>query len=455
MIDPQNLPRGKDDLDRYETENIFHPWSYQPEAPPLRVVSADGIRFTTDDGHERIDFASCFADHNIGHQDPRVLKAISEQAQKLCSFAPNMANEPRALLAKVLAEISPGDLSRVFFSLSGTEAVEVAVKMAHQATGRRRIISRYRSFHGASSTSMTVSAGDPRSWFQVHGGTDLTAVPLPYCYRCMFGQKYPECDLRCATYVDEVIELEGGGDKVAGILFEPVTGPHGIIVPPPEYFPRLREICDKWGVLMIADEIMSGFGRTGKMFAMEHWNVVPDIMTLAKGLTCGYVPLGATMVREYISDQFRRQFFGYGASYGGHALGCAAGLAVIDVYLKDNLVENSARMGEYLLDKAREIGEKHPSVGDVRGLGLFVGLELVKNKKTREPLIPIEAKVLPGLNPKLEVARKLAEMDMMVMAANPSNTIGLSPPLIITKDEIDYSMGIIDQALDVADKYTE
>jgi taurine--2-oxoglutarate transaminase len=455
MIDPKTIPTDKDNLNSYEIEHIFHPWSYQPAGPPLRVVSANGIRFTTDDGRERIDFSSCFADHNIGHQDPRVIRALCDQARQLCSFAPNMANEPRAVLAKVLAEITPGDLTRTFFSLSGTEAVEVAIKMCHQFTGRRKIISRYRSFHGASSTSMTVSAGDPRSWFQVHGGTDLVAVPLPYCYRCMFGQKYPECDLRCVTYIDQVIELEGGGDKIAGIIFEPVTGPHGIIVPPPDYFPKLREVCDKWGVLMIADEVMSGFGRTGKWFAMEHWNVVPDIMVMAKGLSCGYVPLGATMVRKYISDQFKEQFFGYGASYGGHALGCATSLAVIQVYHDDNLIENSAKMGEYLLEKAKELQDKHSCIGDVRGLGLFVGLELVKNRETREPLIPIAAKVLPGTNPKLEVAKKLAEMGLMAMTANPSNTIGLSPPLIITKDEIDESMAIIDKALAAADAYTE
>ncbi len=455
MIDVKNVPATKEDLDMYEVEHIFHPWSYQGSQSPLRVDTAQGTRFTTDGGQERLDFSACFADHNIGHQDPRVIEAICEQAKTLCSFAPNLANKPRALLAKVLAEITPGDLTRTFFSLSGTEAVEIGIKMCHQFTQKRKIISRYRSFHGASSTSMTVSAGDPRSWVQVKGGTELVAVPLPYCYRCMFGQKYPDCDLQCVKYVDEVIELEGGGELVAGILFEPVTGPHGIIVPPPEYFPRLKEVCDKWGVLMIADEIMSGFGRTGKWFAMENWGVVPDIMIMAKGLTCGYVPLGATMAREYISNGFKERFFGYGASYGGHALGCAAALAVISIYQEDRLVENSEKMGTYLLERAMELKEKHPSVGDVRGIGLFVGLELVKNKKTKEPIMPVAAKILPGTNPKLEVGKKLAELNMMAMTANPSNVIGLSPPLSITKDEIDEGIANMDIALEVADAYAE
>jgi taurine--2-oxoglutarate transaminase len=271
----------------------------------------------------------------------------------------------------------------------------------------------------------------------------------------MFGQKYPECDLQCVKYIDEVIELEGGDAKVAGIIFEPVTGANGIIVPPPEYFPELRKVCDKWGVLMIADEVMSGFGRTGKWFAMDHWNVVPDIMTMAKGLTCGYLPLGATVVRKHIGDQFKKQFFAHGATYAGHALACATALAVVPIYQEDNLIENSEKMGAYLLEKSKELKEKHPCVGDVRGLGLFVGLELVKNQKTREPIMPLRAKIESGLNPKLAVAGKLGELGMMAMAANPSNVIAMAPPLIVTKDEIDEGIAMMDQALETADAFTE
>ena len=259
---------------------------------------------------------------------------------------------------------------------------------------------------------MTLSAGDPRNWAQILGGTEWVSVPQPYCYRCMFGQQYPECDLQCVKYVDEVIELEGGGEKVGGIIFEPVTGANGIIVPPPEYFPRLRQVCDKWGVLMIADEVMSGFGRTGRWFAMDHWGVVPDIMTMAKGTTCGYLPLGVTIVRKPIGDRFKEQFFSHGATYAGHPLCCAAAVRTIQIYQEDHLIENSEKMGQYLLEKARALQDKHPCIGDVRGLGLFVGLELVKDRKTREPIMPVSAKILPGLNPKLEVAKKLGEMGM-------------------------------------------
>ena len=455
MIDLKSIPSDKEDLDRYEVENNFHSWSYQPAQSPPRVVSAKGVRFTTEDGRERLDFSSCFVSHSIGHQDPRVIDAICEQAQTLTSFAPSMSTKPRAMLAKMFAEITPGDLSRSFISLGGTEANEAAIKICHQYTGKRKIITRYRSYHGGTATSMSLSVGDARSWAQVMGGTEMIQVPQPYCYRCMFGQSYPSCDLQCVKYIDEAIELEGGGEKVAGIIFEPVTGANGIIVPPKEYFPMLREICDKHGVLMIADEVMTGFGRTGEWFAMNHWDVVPDIMTLAKGMTCGYLPLGATIVRKHIGDKFKEQFFSHGATYAGHALGCATAIALIPIYQTDNLIENSKNMGAYLLEKAQELKEKHPCVGDVRGLGLFVGLELVKNRKSKEPMVPVGGKIRPGMNPKLEVAKKLGELGMMAMAANPGSVIAMAPPLIITKDEIDEGVAIMDQALEVADAYAE
>ncbi|MCK4838951.1 MAG: aminotransferase class III-fold pyridoxal phosphate-dependent enzyme, partial [Desulfobulbaceae bacterium] len=226
-------------------------------------------------------------------------------------------------------------------------------------------------------------------------------------------------------------------------------------VPPKEYFPMLREICDKHDVLMIADEVMTGFGRTGEWFAMNHWDVVPDIMTLAKGMTCGYLPLGATVVRKHIGDKFKEQFFSHGATYAGHALGCATAIALIPIYQTDNLIENSKNMGAYLLEKARELKEKHPCVGDVRGLGLFVGLELVKNRKSKEPMVPVGGKIRPGMNPKIEVAKKLGELGMMAMAANPGTVIAMAPPLIITKDEIDEGVAIMDKALEVGDTFVE
>ncbi len=444
-----------EELNRYEVENIFHSWSFQPAQSPPRVVSAEGIRFVTESGKEMLDFSSCYVTHNIGHQDKRVIEAIKEQADKLCCVAPSLSTEPRAKLAKVLADITPGDLERTFLTLGGTEANETAIKICHQYTGKRKIISRYRTYHGGTAASMSLSLGDSRSWAQVLGGTEIVQVPQPYCYRCMFGQSYPACELRCVKYIDEVIELEGGSDTVAGIIFEPVTGANGIIVPPDDYFPELRKVCDKWGVLMIADEVMSGFGRTGEWFALDHWDVVPDIMSLAKGLSGAYMPLGAAIARKDIGDYFKDHFFSHGATYMGHALACATALRVISIYEEDSLIENSKVMGKYLLDKALELKDKHKSVGDVRGLGLFVGLELVKNKKSREPLLAVDAKIRPGMNPKLEVAKKLGELGMIAMAGNPSNVIAMAPPLMVTKDDIDEGIAKMDEALKEADKYAD
>ena len=445
----------KSDLDSYEVDNIYKSWCFQPPQSPARVVSAKGVRFTTEDGRERLDFSSCFVSHNIGHQDQRVIDAICRQANKLTSFAPSFSTEPRAILGKMLEDVTPGDLGTSFISLGGTEANEAAIKIAQQYTGKRKIVGRYRSYHGGTGASMSVSVGDPRSWATVTGTTDVVAVPQPYCYRCPFGHEYPSCKMQCIKYTEEVIQLEGGDEAIAGMICEPVTGANGIIVPPPEYFPMLRELCDKYGIMLIADEVMTGFGRTGKWFAVDHWDVVPDILSVAKGLTSGYFPLGATITRKDIGKAFQERMFSHGATYAGHALGCATAIEVIKIYESDNLIENSAVLGKYLLERALELKEKHPVIGDVRGLGLFVGLELVKNAETKEPLIPVSARIKKGMNPKLELAKRLGELGMMAMAANPSNVIAMAPALIATKADIDEGISIMDEALEVLRKYTE
>ncbi len=448
------IPDGTAELDAYELEHIFHSWSFQPATPPPRVTSAKGVRFTTEDGRERLDFSSCFVSHNIGHQDPRVLAAIHEQADQLCSFAPSISTRPRALLGKALAEVTPGDLSRSFITLGGAEANEAAIKIAHLTTGRPKILCRYRSYHGGTAAPLSLSAGDVRSWAQAPGATATIPVPQPYCYRCMFGQQYPDCDLRCATFVDQVIGLEGP-DTVAAIVVEPVTGANGIIVPPPEYMPRLREICDRHGVLLIADEVMTGFGRTGRWFAVDHWDVVPDILTVAKGLAGSYLPVGAAIARRGLGDHFKDHFFNHGATYAGHALGCATALRVMRIYQEDGLIARSARLGEYLLQRAQELMERHPCVGDVRGLGLFVGLELVRNRETREPIQPDAARITKGPNPKAELAAELGKRGLMAMVANPGNVVAMAPALIVTEDEIDEGIRIMDEVLDVCDRHVE
>ncbi len=452
----RDIPRDPSALDRYEVENLFHSWSFQPAQAPLRVVSARGARFTTESGREMLDFSSCFVSHNLGHQDPRVLGAIERQLKQLCSFAPVFSTEPRARLAKLLAEVTPGDLSRSFLTLGGTEANEAAFKIAHQYTGRRKIITHYQTYHGGTAASMSASAGDPRNWAQVPGGAEFIRVPQPYPYRCVFGTADPEeCAARHLDYLERVIEWEGGGERIAAMVLEPITGANGIIVPPDAYLPGVREICDRHGILLIADEVMTGFGRTGAWFAVDHWKVVPDIMTMAKGINGAYVPLGAAIVRKPIGDFFKEHFFSHGATYAGHALACAAAVEVIACYQDDDLIANAARQGDYLLERARQVAERHPSVGDVRGKGLFVGLELVRNRRTKEPMVPASGKLQPGMNPKLAVGKKLVELGMIAMAANPGTVLALAPPLIVGKDEIDEGIAKLDVALAEADAHCE
>ena len=445
-----------EDLDRYEVDHLFHSWSYLPERSPERIVAAQGVRCTTESGRELLDFASCFVSHNLGHGDRRVLDAIHRQTDELVSFAPVFSTRPRAKLARVLAEVTPGDLSRSFIVTGGAEANETAFKIAHQVTGRRKIVTHYQTFHGGTTAAMSASSGDARSWAQVEGGADFVRVPQPYPYRCVFGSSDPsECAASHLAYLQRVFEWEGGGERIAAMVVEPITGANGILVPPDEYLPGVRALCDRYGVLLIADEVMTGFGRTGAWFAVDHWGVVPDIMTMAKGLNGAYLPLGATIVREHVGNAFKQRFFSHGATYAAHAAGCASAVEAIACYQDDDLVGNSARMGEYLLERVREVGERHPSVGDVRGKGLFVGVELVKSRETKEPMVAIGGKLRRGMNGKLAVGKKLAELGMIAMAANPGTVLALAPPLIVTKDDIDEGVAKLDEALAEADAYCE
>ncbi|MBI1318855.1 MAG: aminotransferase class III-fold pyridoxal phosphate-dependent enzyme [Candidatus Hydrogenedens sp.] len=456
MQNLRNLPDTPESLDQYEVEHLFHSWSFQPEKAPARVVSAKGARFTTEDGREILDFSSCFVSHNLGHQDPRVVDAIRRQANTLTSIAPVFSTRPRAMLARLLAEVTPGDLSRSFLTLGGAEANEAAIKIAHQYTGRRKIITQYQSYHGGTTAAMSASAGDARNWAQTQGGAEFVRVPQPYPYRCMFHSATPEeCAERHLDYLERVITWEGGGDQIAAMILEPVTGANGILVPPDAYLPGVRALCDRYGILLIADEVMTGFGRTGAWFAVNHWNIVPDIITLAKGINGAYVPLGACVVRKPIGDFFKEHFFSHGATYAGHALGCAAAVEAIACYQDDGLIERAAEMGSYLMTRAQELQERHPCIGEVRGKGLFVGLELVKNRETKEPMVPIGGKTKPGGNPKLAVGRKLFELGMIAMAANPGTVLALAPPLIITRDEIDEGIKKLDIALAEADAFCE
>jgi len=352
-------------------------------------------------------------------------------------------------LAKLLAEITPGDIKKTFFSTSGAEANEGAIKLARMASGKEKIIARWRTYHGSTMGAMALS-NDFRNWACEPSIPSVVHCLDPYCYRCPFGLTYPNCDLRCAKHLEDVIRFEGGAKRVAGFIAEPIVGANGIVVPPDGYWQKVREICDRYEVMMMCDEVMTGFGRTGKWFATEHWGVVPDVITMAKGITSGYVPLGATSVRPWVAEKFETNAWVHGHTYSGHTLAMAAGVATIEAYKADGLIQRSAELGKYLMDKAVELKEKHPSVGDVRGKGLFVGMELVKNRKTKEP---IHDGLIEGPRPPTAKMKVLAEAMKEGVYCLPGSVsvIMLAPPLTITKDEIDYAIKIFDKALGIAD----
>ncbi|HDN80339.1 MAG TPA: aminotransferase class III-fold pyridoxal phosphate-dependent enzyme, partial [Chloroflexi bacterium] len=384
-----------------------------------------------------------------GHQHPKVIQAIKEQADKLCYAAPGMATDVRGELGKLLAEIAPGDLCKTFFALGGAEANENAIKFVRLYTGRHKIITRYRSYHGATAGAMTLS-GDPRRLPVEPGIPGIVRVQDPYCYRCPFGWTPETCHRECITHVEQVIKFEGP-ENVAAIFLEGVTGTSGLIIPPDDYWPRMREIADKYGILLVSDEVMSGFGRTGEWFAVNNWGVVPDIITVAKGITSGYIPLGAVIVNKAIADYFQDRMLPMGLTYNGHPMSCAAAVATIQVYKEEKLIENAKAMGKVLGEGLEELKAKHPSVGDVRYIGLFSVIELVKNRETKEPMAPWNAKP-----EEMTVMKqiKAAMLERGLYAYVRWNWIFVTPPLCITESELKEGLAIIDEVLDIADAAT-
>ncbi len=442
-----------DTIRQYETEHVLYPWVAQKGLNPMVIDYAQGNYFYDPAGKKYLDFSSMFVFCNLGHADPRVVEAICQQAQRLPTAASPFATEAKAKLAKLLAEITPGDIKKTFFCTSGAEANEGAIKIARLATGKEKIIARYRNYHGSTFGAMALT-NDFRNWASEPSIPAVIHCLDPYCYRCPFGITYPSCDLQCAKHVEEVIRFEGGARRVAAFMAETIVGANGIIVPPDGYWQSIREICDRYEMLMMCDEVMVGFGRTGRWFAIEHWGVVPDVITMAKGITSGYVPLGATSIREKVAQAFEEKAYVHGHTYSGHTLAMATGVAVIEAYKEDGLIERSAEMGEYLMEKALELMEKHPSVGDVRGKGLFVGMELVKNRKTKEPLHDM---LVEGPRPPTAKMKVLGEAMKQGVYCLPgvASVIMLAPPLTITQGEIDFAMNVFDKALTIADEETE
>jgi taurine---2-oxoglutarate transaminase len=433
------------DTNRVKTDDaryVLHSWSVRSAIDPIPVAGAEGRYFWDFDGKRYLDFASQLVNVSLGHQHPRVVAAIKEQAEQLCTIGPMMANEKRSELARLLAEVTPGDLTMSFFTNGGAEANENAIKLARWYTGRPKIVARYRSYHGATAGAISAT-GDPRRWPAEPGVPGVVRILDPYTYRCPAGHPDPCPVCTGAPHLEEVLQYEGP-QNVAAVIMETVTGTNGVIPPPPGYLQAVREVCDRHGILLVLDEVMAGFGRTGKWFACEHWDVVPDIITLAKGINSGYVPLGAMTISERIADWVRDKYFAGGLTYSGHPLACAAGVASIEAFREEGIVENSAELGEVLGDALAELADKHESIGEVRGLGLFYGVELVKDRETREPLVPFNASG-EAFAPMAKIARAASERGLYLMTH--WNVIIVAPPLTITREELDEGLSILDEAL--------
>jgi taurine---2-oxoglutarate transaminase len=432
------------DLERITKDTRDHvliSWMAQGSLAPLVVTGGEGCWIHSGD-RRILDFSSTLVNTNLGHQHPTVVRAIQEQAARLCYAAPAFTDEPRATLARMIAEVAPGDLTKTLFTTGGTEAIESAIKIARLYTGRQKVMTQWRSFHGQTQGAMT-AGGDNRRWANEPGIPGIVRFLNPDPYRSIFGGDAS----KALAHVEEVIWYEGP-EHIAAILCEPIVGASGLIVPPDGFFQGLRRLCDEHGILLILDEVMTGFGRTGKWFAAEHWDVVPDLMTFAKGVNSGYVPLGGVIVDEPVAAHFQDHVLWQGLTYSGHALACAAGVATIETYREERVIENAARMGELLMRELRALAARHPSVGDVRGKGLMCGIELVKDQATKEAL-----ERWNGPSQQLATALRSALMERDVYVMCRWNMMVIAPPLVITEDELRIGIGALDEVLEIADRY--
>jgi taurine--2-oxoglutarate transaminase len=432
------------ELDR---KHVFHSWSAQAQITPMTITASQGSYVWDGDGNKLLDFASQLVFTNIGHQHPKVVAAIAEQAAKLCTVAPQHANEARSEAARLITERTPGELNRVFFTNGGADAVEHAVRMARLHTGRYKVLSRYRSYHGGTDTAINLT-GDPRRYPNDYASSGVVHFNGPFLYRSSFHAETEQQESeRALEYLDRLIQHEGPA-SFAAIILESVPGTAGIMVPPPGYMAGVREICDKYGIMFIADEVMAGFGRTGKWFAIEHFDVVPDLMTFAKGVTSGYVPLGGVAISDEIAATFADRAYPGGLTYSGHPLACAAAVATINAMEDEGMVANAARIGSEVLGPGlQDLAARHPSVGEVRGLGVFQAIELVSDRRTREPLAPYG-----GSSPAMNAVLAACRSGGLLPFAN-FNRIHAVPPCNVTDAEVAEGLKILDGALDVADSH--
>ena len=427
--------------------NLFT-WTAQGNLHPMAVDSGEGLYMTDVDGNTYLEFASDQVCCNIGKSNPKVIQAMKDQLDKISYAGSSHATEEKGNLAETLIKKLPDAFGKVLFTNAGADANENAIKIARMYTGRQKVLSCYRSYHGCTAGAAGLT-GDSRRWAAEPGIPGMLKALDHNCYHCPFRKTPETCSMDCALHLEDIIRWEDP-DNIAAVVVESVTGANGMYPPPKDYLKRLRTICDKYGILLICDEVMAGFGRTGKFFAFENYDIVPDMVTMAKGLTSGYFPLGAVAVTQKIADYFNNHVLKTGLTYSGHVLGCATANAVIRVMDEENLVENSRVMGEYLKEKELELQKKHPCVGDVRGIGLMTGMELVFDRETHESIHPLP----DGTDPIHELEAFLKERHFLPGIKSPALVV-MAPPLTVTKEQIDQAISLLDEGLNIVDRYVK
>ncbi|MEU5899055.1 MULTISPECIES: aspartate aminotransferase family protein [Streptomyces] len=448
---PQPNPQVGAAVKAADRAHVFHSWSAQELIDPPAIAGAEGAYFWDYDGNRYLDFTSGLVYTNIGYQHPKVVAAIQEQAATMTTFAPAFAVEARSEAARLIAERTPGDLDKIFFTNAGADAVEHATRMARLHTGRPKVLSAYRSYHGGTHQAINLT-GDPRRWASDTGAAGVVRFWAPFLYRSRFyaETEQQECE-RALQHLEDTIVFEGP-QTVAAIILETVPGTAGIMVPPPGYLAGVRALCDKYGIVFILDEVMAGFGRTGEWFAADLFDVTPDLLTFAKGVNSGYVPLGGVAISRKIAETFAERPYPGGLTYSGHPLACAAAVATINVMAEEGVVEHAANLGACVIEPGlRELAERHPSVGEVRGVGMFWALELVRNRETREPLVPYNA--TGDANAPMAAFGAAAKKNGLWPFINMNRT-HVVPACTITETEAKEGLAALDAALSAADEHT-
>ena len=442
------IPHDKETVKALDKAHVFHSWSAQGLIDPLPIASALGSYFTDFDGNRYLDFSSQLVNVNIGYQHPKLIAAIQEYAAKMTTIQPAFANDARSEAARLICEVAPGDLNRIFFTNGGAEATENAMRMAKLHTGRHKVFAAYRSYHGATAGAITMT-GDPRRWGAEPAMPGVVHYWGPYPYRSAFHSSTPEEETeRALQHLRDLLMVEGA-HTVAAIILETVVGTNGILAPPPGYLEGVRAICDEFGIVMIADEVMAGFGRCGEWFAIDHWGVTPDLITFAKGVNSGYIPLGGVLINDAIAATFDQRVYPGGLTYSGHPLACASAVASINIFKDEGIIENARRLGADVIGpELAKIADRHPSVGEVRGLGVFWAVELVRNRATRAPLVPYNAAGADA-QPMTDVAGAMKARG--VWPFTHFNRVHFVPPCTVNAAEVDEGITALDAALAVAD----